>query len=117
MPQLPDMSSECTLYVDGSKRSSGAGAGVVLTSPQGDKMKYVLWMEFEKASNNEVEYEAVIHDMRMAKACGVTRIKIHGDSSLITKQVMKEYDASCENMITYRALYDRLEGDFDGCEV
>jgi ribonuclease HI len=29
-------------------------------------------MEFEKASNNKAEYEAVIHDMRMAKACGMT---------------------------------------------
>jgi hypothetical protein len=33
MPQLSDMSSEWTLYVDGSNHSSGAGAGVVLTSP------------------------------------------------------------------------------------
>jgi hypothetical protein len=42
LPQLPDTSSEWTLYVDGSKRTTGAGAGVVLTSPQGDNMRYVL---------------------------------------------------------------------------
>ena len=73
MPQLPDMSNEWTIYVDGSKRSTGAGAGVILTSPKGDKMRYVLRMRFEKASNNEAEYEAVLHGMRMAQACGATR--------------------------------------------
>jgi hypothetical protein len=53
----------------------------------------------------------------MAKACGATRIKIHGDSNLIAQQVMKECDATCANMIAYRAMYDKLKGDFEGCEV
>jgi hypothetical protein len=30
---------------------------------------------------------------------------------------MKECDATCANMITYRAMYDKLEGNFEGCEV
>jgi ribonuclease HI len=117
MPELPDMSNCWTIYVDGSKRVSGAGAGVVLVSPQGDKMHYVLRMRFSNTSNNEAEYEAVLHGMRMAKACGATRIKIHGDSNLIAQQVMKECDAICANMIAYHAMYDKLEGNFEGCEV
>jgi ribonuclease HI len=117
MPELPDMSNYWTIYVDGSKRVLGAGAGVILVSPQGDKMRYILRMRFSNPSNNEVEYKAVLHGMRMAKACGATRIKIHGDSNLIAQQVMKECDATCANMIAYRAMYDKLEGDFEGCEV
>jgi hypothetical protein len=74
-------------------------------------------MRFANPSNNEAEYEAVLHGMRMAKACGATRIKIHRDSNLIAQQVMKECDATCANMIAYRAMYDKLEGDFEGCEV
>jgi hypothetical protein len=74
-------------------------------------------MRFLNPSNNEAEYEAVLHGMRMAKPCGATRIKIHGDSNLITQQVMKECDATCANMIAYHAMYDKLEGDFEGCEV
>jgi hypothetical protein len=74
-------------------------------------------MRFANPLNNEAEYEAVLHGMRMAKACGVTRIKIHGDSNLIAQQVMKECDATCANTIAYRAMYDKLEGDFEGCEV
>jgi ribonuclease HI len=63
------------LYFDGSKRVQGAGAGVVLISPQGDKLKYVLRMGFSQASNNEAEYEALLHGMKIAKACGATRLK------------------------------------------
>jgi hypothetical protein len=83
MPELLDLSNCWTIYVDGSKRISGAGAGVVLVSPQGDKMRYILRMHFANPSNDEAEYEAVLHSMRMAKACGATHIKIHGDSNLI----------------------------------
>jgi ribonuclease HI len=80
-------------------------------------MRYVLRMRFTNPSNNEAEYKAILHGMRMAKACGATRIKIHGDSNLIAQEVKKECDATCANMITYRAMYDKLKGDFEGCEV
>jgi hypothetical protein len=72
----------------GSKRVQGAGAGVVLISPQGDKLKYVLRMSFPQASNNEAEYEALLHGMKMAKAFRATRLKIFGDSNLVVQQVM-----------------------------
>jgi ribonuclease HI len=62
------------MYFDGSKRVEGAGAGVVLISPQGDKLIYVLRMTFPQASNNKAKYEALLHGMRMAKACGATRL-------------------------------------------
>jgi ribonuclease HI len=117
MPELPDMSNCWTIYVDGSKRVSGAEAGVVLVSLQGDKMRYVLRLRFSNPSNNEAEYGAVLHGMRMAKACRATHIKIHGDSNLIAQQVMKECDATYANMIAYRPMYDKLEGDFEGCVV
>jgi hypothetical protein len=74
-------------------------------------------MRFVNPSNNEAEYEAILHGMRMAKACGATRIKIHGDSNLIAQQVMKECNATCANMIVYRAMYGKLKGNFEGCEV
>jgi ribonuclease HI len=105
------------MYFDGSKRVQGAGAGVVLISPQGDTLKYVLRMSFPQASNNEDEYEALLHGMKMAKACGATRLKIFGDSNLVIQQVMNQCDAISDNMTAYRNLYYYLEGTFDGCEV
>jgi ribonuclease HI len=112
-----DLSSVWTMYFDGSKRIQGAGVGVVMISPQGDKLKYVLRMSFSQASNNEAEYEALLHGMKMAKACGATRLKIFGDSNLVVQQVMNLCDAISDNMTAYRNLYYYLEGIFDGCEV
>jgi hypothetical protein len=54
----PDLSSVWMMYFDGSKRVQGAGAGVILISLHGDKLKYVLRMSFPQASNNEAEYKA-----------------------------------------------------------
>jgi ribonuclease HI len=105
------------MYFDGSKRVQGAGAGVVLISPQGNKLKYVLGMSFLQASNNEAEYEALLHGMKMAKACGATRLKIFGDSNLVVQQVMNQCDAISDNMTAYRNLYYYLEGTFNGYEV
>jgi ribonuclease HI len=105
------------MYFNGSKRLQGTEAGVVLISPQGDKLKYVLRMSCPQASNNDAEYEALLHGMKMAKACGATRLKIFGDSNLVVQQVMNRCDAISDNMTTYRNLYHYLEGTFDGCEV
>jgi ribonuclease HI len=99
------------------KRIQGAGIGVVLISPQGDKLKYVLRISFPQASNNEAEYEALLHVMKMAKACGATRLKIFGDSNLIVRQVMNICDIVNDTMMAYKNLYHYLEGTFDGCEV
>jgi ribonuclease HI len=105
------------MYFDGSKRVEGAGARVVLISLQGDKMKYVLQMSFPNGSNNKAEYEALLHGMQMAKACGTTRLKIFGDSNLAAQKVMNLCDALSDNIAAYRNLYYYLEGTFDGCEV
>jgi ribonuclease HI len=56
---------------------------MILVSQQGDKMPYVLRMRFTNASSNEAEYETVLHGMRMAKACGASRINIRRNSNLM----------------------------------
>ena len=40
------------MHFDGSKMFEGSGAGVVLTSPRGDKMSYVLQIHFDDCTNN-----------------------------------------------------------------
>src|SRR3954464_35697 len=113
----PDLSNSWTMFFDGSKRQQGAGAGVVLISSKGTKLKYVLQINFSHASNNEVEYEALLHGMRMAKTCGATRLIIYGDSNLVVQQAMRNCDAIADNIVAYQKLYNTLEGSFDGCEL
>ena len=74
------------MFFDGSKRQQGAGARVVLISPKGTKLKYILQINFRHASNNEAEHEALLHGMRMAKTCGATRLIIYGDSNLVSSR-------------------------------
>jgi ribonuclease HI len=74
-------------------------------------------MSFPNPSNNEAEYEALLHGMRMAKARGATCLKIFGDSNLAVQQSMNRCDAVSENMVAYRDMYNNLEGLFEGCEV
>src|SRR3954467_14602499 len=105
------------MLFDGSKRQHRAGAGVVLISPKGTKLRYVLQINFNNTSNNEAEYKALLHDMRMAKTCGATRLAIYGDSNLVVQQAMRDCDAVADNMAAYHKLYNTLEGSFNGCEL
>ncbi|KAL0412186.1 UNVERIFIED_CONTAM: hypothetical protein Slati_3808300 [Sesamum latifolium] len=45
------------LHVDGSSTAQGSGAGIVITTPQGEDLEFAIKFDF-KASNNEAEYEA-----------------------------------------------------------
>jgi hypothetical protein len=60
-----------TLHFDGSKNLEGPGAGVVLTSPQGDNLSYVLQIHFA-TTNNMAKYEALLHGLRIAKDMGIS---------------------------------------------
>jgi hypothetical protein len=61
----------------------------VLISPKQDRLLYVIWLHF-CATNNMVEYEALVNGVSIAAELGVQRLYIHGDSKLIVNQVMGE---------------------------
>jgi ribonuclease HI len=58
------------MYFDGSLKLEGAVAGVLLISPTGEQLKYVLQI-FWNVSNNEAEYEALLHGLRIAASLGI----------------------------------------------
>ena len=64
-----------TMFFDGSKMLNGSGAVVVLVSPRGDKLRYVLQIHSD-SSNNEAEYEALLYGLRMAISLGVRRLMV-----------------------------------------
>jgi ribonuclease HI len=79
------------MYFDGALNLKGAGAGVLLISPQGEQLNYVLQNHY-KASNNSAEYEALIHGIRIALSLGIKRLLAFGDSNVVIEQVNKEWD-------------------------
>src|SRR3954465_10118100 len=82
-----------SLHFDGSKNADGTGAGIVLTSPKGDKLRYVLYLDFTPCTNNMAEYEALLHGMRASKEMNVNRLRCYGDSALVAGQVAGTCDA------------------------
>ena len=72
-------------------------SSIVITSPKGDRLDYVLQIHFA-ASNNVAEYEALIHGLKLAKEIGVHRILCFGDSDLVIQQASGEWDARDANM-------------------
>jgi ribonuclease HI len=90
--------------------------GVVLVDPGGDQVKYVVRLEF-KATNNMVEYEALIFGLSMALSLGIRRLLVKGDSQLIIKQVRREYRCNEPRLAAYLLRVRKLEKDFMALEL
>jgi ribonuclease HI len=103
------------MYFDGSLKLEGAGAGVLLISPKGEQLKYVLQICW-KVSKNEAKYEALLHGLRLAISLGIKQLLVYGDSVVVINQVNKSWDSNKENMDTYCLEVRKLENKFYGLE-
>ena len=86
LPKEYDTYSNWVMYFYGSKMLAGLGAGVVLTSPTGDVVQYVLQIVYTD-SNNAAEYEALLHGLRMTVSMGIQCLEVRGDSNLAISQI------------------------------
>jgi ribonuclease HI len=67
------------MYFDGSLMKTGAGVGLLFISPLEKHLRCVLRLHFP-ASNNVVEYEALVNGLHIAIELGVWRLDARGDS-------------------------------------
>jgi len=88
------------MYFAGSLMKTGAGAGLLCSSPLGVHMRYVIRIHFV-ASNNIAEYEALVNGLKIAIELGVRRLDIRGDSQLVIDQVMKASNCHDPKMEAY----------------
>ena len=63
------------VHVDRSSILYARGIGVVLKSPEGDKLKYAAHLQYQ-STNNEVEYKALLKGLELAKFLGAKSIVI-----------------------------------------
>jgi ribonuclease HI len=103
------------MYFDGSLKLEGAGAGVLLISPTGEQLKYVLQI-FWKVSNNKAEYEPLLHGLRLAASLGIKRPLVYSDSAVVINQVNMSWDRNKENMDAYCLEVRKVEYKFYGLE-
>ena len=70
---------KCIIHVDGSSAQHAGGIGVVFQSPEGDRLMYKVRLQYQ-TTNNEVEYEALLKELELAKSIKAKSILILGDS-------------------------------------
>nr|GEY45016.1 reverse transcriptase domain-containing protein [Tanacetum cinerariifolium] len=90
IPKEEEVSEPWTLFTDGSSCLEGSGAGLILTNLEGMKFTYALRSEFV-ASNNEVEYEAMMAGLRITKQMGLKKLAAKVDSRLVANQINGSY--------------------------
>jgi ribonuclease HI len=88
MPSPKEWPEHWIMYFDSALNLEGAGAGLLLLSPQGEQLKYVIQIHY-KASNNSAEYEALINRLRIAVSLGIKRLLAFGDSKVVIEHVKK----------------------------
>ena len=86
--------------MDGSSIHHVGGICVVLQSPEGDKLKHKVRLQYQ-TTNNEVEYEVLLKGLELAKSVEAKSILVLGDSQLIMGQVNGTYEAKEERMRKY----------------
>ena len=70
IPHHPEANQEWKLYVDGSSTHSASGAGLLIVSSTGDRIKRAVRFKFA-ASNNEAEYEALLLGLKICYEAGL----------------------------------------------
>ena len=73
---------------------------MVLQSPEGDKLKYKIRLQYQ-LTNNEVEYEALLKGLELTKSVEARSILILGDSQLVMGQINGTYEAKEGRMKKY----------------
>ena len=104
-----------TIHTDGSSTQKRGGKGVVITSPEGDVLKYGVQLKFP-VTNNEAEYEAILTGLRIAWALKAKNILLSSDSQLVIGQVKGDFEAKETRMQKYLKLMNQLVSHFDHVE-
>ncbi|XP_030949853.1 uncharacterized protein LOC115973743 [Quercus lobata] len=104
-----------TVNTDGSSTQRGGRAGIVLTSPEKNVLKYGVQLKFS-VTNNEAKYEALLARLRVARALGAENVVLKSDSQLVIGQVKGEYEAKEARMQKYLKLTNQLISSFNYIE-
>ncbi len=97
---------EADLYFDaGSRGNPGpAGVGVNILNTNQQTLLVSTSIFLGHTTNNAAEYMGLIHGLKLAQQCGVTRVNIYSDSMLVVNHIKGEYKVRNSRL---KPLYDR----------
>lgn len=79
------------IHTNGSLVQKMGGVGVIITSLEGDILKYKVQLQFPN-TNNEVQYEAILTGLRVARTLGARNVLLKSDSKLVIGQINDKYE-------------------------
>ncbi|KAL0447295.1 UNVERIFIED_CONTAM: hypothetical protein Slati_1857400 [Sesamum latifolium] len=94
----------------------GSGAGIVITSPQGEDLEFAVKFRF-KTSNNEADNGALVAGMKIAHEAGAKHLLAYSDSQLVVKQVEGSYEAKEKSMVQYLQQIAELRTSFESFQI
>ena len=97
--------------MDGTSRQTGAGVGLQLRAPIGERIEQAKRLGFP-ASNNETEQEAILVGVDLVKVVSSEKLIIRGNSQLVVGQVNGEYETRDQHMVKYASLVKQQLGSF-----
>ena len=100
------------MYVDGAANQKGSGVGLVVISPEETIIEKSLRLGFS-ATNNKVEYEALLQGIAMVLKMEGKVVEMFSDSRLVVGQVKGELEARDARMQEYLSRVKRLQPGFN----
>ena len=97
--------------MDGASSAMGAGAEVVIVTPEGIRLKHSFRLGF-RASNNKAEYEALLIGLKTVLGMGARDVEAYSDSQLVVNQVQDSFEACDSQMKEYLQVVKQVMGKF-----
>lgn len=91
---------QALIHIDGGARGNPgpAAAGVCITTPDGSEAIHEAGYWLGSMTNNEAEYQGLLHALKAAGTLGFESIAIRSDSELMVKQIKGEYRVKAANL-------------------
>jgi ribonuclease HI len=101
------------VYFDGASRGNPGPAAIGWVLVTGDGIVTEGGKRISDTTNNQAEYEAMVHALEVADAHDFDEVEIRSDSELVVKQVRGEYDVNSPDLREYRVRALELLDSFD----
>ncbi|XP_042388060.1 uncharacterized protein LOC121980163 [Zingiber officinale] len=108
----PEPAALWKIFVDGSSTRLGSGIGILLLSPQEERMHLAVRLDY-RATNNEAEYEALIAGLQAARHVGVGRVALYSDSQLAAQQLSGAFEINNTRLKLYADAFEKLKANFE----
>jgi ribonuclease HI len=101
------------VYFDGASRGNPGPAAIGWVIVTGDGIVTEGSKRIEDTTNNQAEYEGLVHALEVADAHDFEEVEVRSDSELVVKQIHGEYDVNSPELREFRVRAMEFLSGFD----